>query len=316
MDKMRRGVQEKQVEGWEESKGPCPDRIEFIPIEWYDKLHDSSTSLMRSLRATTLQTIPALRSIANDVILDVLLYMTPAFCEATLECVTFQLTELYHKFLHVYPNFLSQGGTISLMGHSLGSVIVWDLLSVLKEKETKGNPQSQTDSSGPQIHGVSVQSDDSQSNEVGYQAYAGHDITMDGKIQMGTWGPSLTKPLDQTIPFRPHSTILLGSPLGLFLTLRGAHPVFDAIRRNHKILLEPSSDASWEGLKVTSEISPFSLPTGSLFNIFHPSDPVAYRIEPLLLPVDLDPDNLPTVSCCAISVFFCGNFCCYACPLT
>jgi len=30
--------------------------------------------------------------------------------------------------------------------------------------------------------------------------------------------------------------------------------------------------------------SPFSLPTASLYNIFHPSDPVAYRIEPLLLP--------------------------------
>jgi hypothetical protein len=308
MDKMRRGVQEKQVEGWEESKGPCPDRIEFIPIEWYDKLHDSSTSLMRSLRATTLQTIPALRSIANDVILDVLLYMTPAFCEATLECVTSQLTELYHKFLHVYPDFLSKGGTISLMGHSLGSVIVWDLLSILKETETKDKPQSQTESSGPQIHGVSVQSDGSQSNNVGYQAYAGHDITVDGKIQMGTWGPSLTSPLDQAIPFRPHSTILLGSPLGLFLTLRGAHPVFDAIRRNLKVTLGPSNDASErEGLKVTSEISPFSLPTGSLFNIFHPSDPVAYRIEPLFLPVDLDPDNLPAVSDCIIFIFFWGS---------
>lgn len=304
---MRRGVQEKQVEGWEESKGPCPDRVEFIPVEWYDKLHDSSTSLMRSLRATTLQTIPALRSIANDVVLDVLLYMTPAFCEATLECVTAQINELFQKFRQVHPDFVAQGGTVSLMGHSLGSVIVWDLLSILKEKESEDKNQSQTESSGPQLHGVAVQPDN-QSMDVGYQAYAGHDITVDGKIQMGTWGPSLTKPLDQMIPFRPHSTILLGSPLGLFLTLRGAHPVFDAIRRNHKITTG-SNDSEREDLKITPEISPFSLPTGSLYNIFHPSDPVAYRVEPLLLPTDLDPNHLPTVSersivCCVLKGIF------------
>lgn len=292
---MRRGIQEKQIAQWEESKGSRPDRIEFIPVEWYDKLHDSSTSLMRSLRATTLQTIPALRSIANDVILDVLLYMTPAFCEATLDCVTAQINELFHKFLQVHADFIAQGGTVSLMGHSLGSVIVWDLLSILKEKESEDSNQSQSEASGPQVHGVAVQTEN-QSMDVGYQAYAGHDITMDGKIQMGTWGPSLTKSLEQTIPFRPHSTILLGSPLGLFLTLRGAHPVFDAIRRNHRIVLGSRNDPEWEDLKVTPEISPFSLPTGSLFNIFHPSDPVAYRVEPLLLPTDFNPDHLPAVS--------------------
>ena len=39
--------------------------------------------------------------------------------------------------------------------------------------------------------------------------------------------------------------------------------------------------------------SPFTLPTKSLYNIFHPSDPVAYRIEPLLLPEGVAVDEFP-----------------------
>jgi hypothetical protein len=39
--------------------------------------------------------------------------------------------------------------------------------------------------------------------------------------------------------------------------------------------------------------SPFTLPTASLYNIFHPSDPVAYRIEPLLLPQGTPQEDFP-----------------------
>lgn len=57
-----------------------PNRVEFIPIEWYDKVRSPSHALMTSLNAVTLKSIPALRSIANDVIFDVLMYLTPEFC--------------------------------------------------------------------------------------------------------------------------------------------------------------------------------------------------------------------------------------------
>ena len=39
--------------------------------------------------------------------------------------------------------------------------------------------------------------------------------------------------------------------------------------------------------------SPFTLPSGAIYNIVHPSDPVAYRIEPLLLPEGLPEVELP-----------------------
>jgi hypothetical protein len=84
----------------------------------------------------------------------------------------------------------------------------------------------------------------------------------------GAWGPSLPCAFDRVIPFEPEFTMFMGSPLGLFLSLRGAHAVFDSIR-----------DASPDKPRA----SPFTLPTKAVYNIFSPSDPVAYRIEPLLL---------------------------------
>lgn len=81
MDQLRLDVQTKQVDHWRQlckvkkQTLPPPPRIEFLPIEWFGRLHDSSSALMRSLQLTTLQTIPALRAIANDVVFDVLMYL-------------------------------------------------------------------------------------------------------------------------------------------------------------------------------------------------------------------------------------------------
>jgi hypothetical protein len=77
---------------------PPPNRVEFLPIEWWDKIHNSSSALVRSLRAATLPTIPGLRAIANDVVFDVLMYLTPTFCETVLDCVTTQIDDLYYGF--------------------------------------------------------------------------------------------------------------------------------------------------------------------------------------------------------------------------
>jgi len=95
----------------------------------------------------------------------------------------------------------------------------------------------------------------------------------DGVTDESTWGPALPKALEKVLPFEPDFSIFLGSPVGLFLTLRGAHEVFDSLRNSH-----PDHPKA----------APFHLPTRSMYNIFHPSDPVAYRIEPLLLAQDTE----------------------------
>lgn len=252
----RTELQRKQLASWKleclksekagTAKLPPPARIELIPIEWFSRMHDSSSALMQSLKATTLNTIPALRAIANDVVFDVLMYLTPNFCEAVLETVTEQINELYNRFQLVHPDFLTSGGKFSLAGHSLGSVICWDLLAVLKQSGSHVSPLESK-------CGVSL------AGKAGYQAYAQSEHA--DNAHNGTYGPSLNKPMKQIIPFVPEHTLFLGSPLGIFLTLRGAHPVFDEMRLQSK--------RSEEMLEVPS-VSPFTLPTKSLYNIFHP----------------------------------------------
>ncbi len=332
MNATREEIQRKQITDWKEAckkaekakeaKPAPPYRIELIPIEWFDEIHNSSSSLMKSLRAVSLPTIPALRMIANDVVFDVLMYLTPAFNSAVLECVTRQIHNSYDTFMKIHgEEFGANAGRCILIGHSLGSVICWDLLSVLKEKTgdapgrasttfTPAVSQSSstsspvppwTSSSGasrpetPEPTGIMCCGD------VGYMAYAKEENA--NVASNGTWGPSLIKPMEKVLPFIPECTFFLGSPCGIFLTLRGAHACFDQLRFDAQKRMQRHVDAekksvtdpnSWLGDTVpVPVVSPFTLPTDRFYNIFHPNDPVAYRIEPLLLSQDLDPTSVP-----------------------
>ena len=192
-----------------------------------------------------------------------------------------------------------------MIGHSLGSVIAWDVLSVLKDNIDKdlpkGTKQDPIVLDAPNLPhrapSLTSLEKDKINNTLGYQAYA-KGTEADSKH--GTWGPCLPKKMTTTIPFIPEFTAFLGSPVGLFLILRGAHAVFDemrAIAEAERASLIPCDNDEAEPppvFNVTPIIcSPFSLPTNALYNIFHPSDPVAYRIEPLLLPEGISTDELP-----------------------
>lgn len=196
-------------------------------------------------------------------------------------------------FLHAYiPCTTIPFRSVSLIGHSLGSVIMWDMLSILgdklERKEAAGTLNDPICLDDRNVKSYPLPNDPAKQSADVYRAHeidSGIEISTTG----GTWGPSTVRKIPKTIPFVPKFTIFLGSPLGLFLTLRSARPVFDDMR-----LLEE------ENAEVTSHVdmslqpsSPFSLPSDAVYNIFHPSDPVAYRIEPVLLPADLDDTQLP-----------------------
>ena len=322
LDQLRMTVNKRKVMAWREEckrcekqkqpMPPLPNRVEFIPIIWFDKVRSPTHSLMSSLTSVTLRTVPALRSIANDVIFDVLMYLTPEFCEAILQCVTSEITKLYNKFQTVHPSFKARGGKVSLVGHSLGSVIAWDILSIYKDITEKNAPKGSVDdpiridapASPPRVPSLDTLGNDHDHNN----ALPGFKSTHDGKH--GTWGPTLPKKMTEIIPFEPDLTIFLGSPIGLFLTLRGAHSVFDemrAIAEAERASLIPCDNeeadiAAWSPGGSTPPpvfdlspiiCSPFSLPTKACFNVFHPSDPVAYRIEPLLLPEGVPSNDIP-----------------------
>eukprot|EP00834_Sanchytrium_tribonematis_P001491 NODE_37_length_35953_cov_1.028037.p3 type:complete len:553 gc:universal NODE_37_length_35953_cov_1.028037:798-2456(+) len=74
------------------------------------------------------------RNIIKDVCLDILLYMTDKHRISMLQTVAEELNRVHNLFLKNFPDFK---GSISMIGHSLGTLILFDLLSMEKEEFLK-----------------------------------------------------------------------------------------------------------------------------------------------------------------------------------
>jgi DDHD domain len=234
--------------------------------------------------------------------------MTPTFCETVLECVTQQINDTYEVFKQVHPKFEASGGKVSLVGHSLGSVIVWDLLTILKDFN-ENNPNSSSCKIVDDYNGMAPMSplaldgskfddDDTDSIDVEKRDLNSSRKEMKSKhVETdhpfhGTWGPTLSKKMKHVIQFQPECTVLLGSPLGMFLSLRGAHGAFNEIRiqdektnydrtkQDDTVATLPkyskgTNDTAANSSATTTMtqsigVSSFVLPTTKFFNIFHP----------------------------------------------
>lgn len=106
-------------------EGGIANRIEVLPISWHDKLHSEDTGIDRKLKSITLESIPRLRDFTNDTLLDILCYTSPAYCQTIISTVGNQINKTYELFKQRNPDF---NGGVSLGGHSLGSLILFDLL--------------------------------------------------------------------------------------------------------------------------------------------------------------------------------------------
>lgn len=203
-------------------------RIEVLPISWHSELHSEESGIDAKLKAITLESIPKIRSLANETILDVLFYTSPKFCQHIIEIVSGSLNKLYTLFCQRNPQF---SGGISLAGHSLGSLILFDLLA--HQKAEPENRENLVAKEGEEEH---------HAEPTNYQMGLA-----------GTTGqPLISYP---QLLFTASNFFALGSPIGMFVTVRGIDNL---------------------GLD-------FKLPTCErFFNIFHPYDPVAYRIESMI----------------------------------
>ncbi|XP_034471761.1 nascent polypeptide-associated complex subunit alpha, muscle-specific form isoform X2 [Drosophila innubila] len=224
-------------------------RVEVLPIEWHGHLHSEELGIDEKLKSITLESIPRLRHFTNDTLLDVLFYTSPKYCQKIMNTVADALNEVYLKYRMRHPEF---NGGVSLAGHSLGSLILFDLLchqEPLKESEEENKNPDQL----PQKHNLSAEpkhvqlpnNDQMLPKQVSYAMGLG---------PAGTGQPVIN--YTQLI-FHPKKFFALGSPIGMFVTIRGIDKL---------------------GLD-------FRLPTcPGFYNIFHPFDPVAYRIEALVNP--------------------------------
>ncbi|XP_025059218.1 phospholipase DDHD2 isoform X3 [Alligator sinensis] len=309
-------------------------RVEFLPVNWHSRLH--STGVDVDLERITLPSINRLRHFINDTILDVFFYNSATYCQTIVDTVASEMNRLYLLFLQRNPDYK---GRVSIAGHSLGSLILFDLLTNQKassededgkEKESQTGARHGADASsvkeileklklseystvfekermdrqalllcteqnlkdmgiplGPRmkiLHYISSERETQDSNHWA-QIIAGNSgegrTESESSAGPGSAGsrssgrncPYPDVSLGQVsanypqLIYKPAIFFAFGSPIGMFLTVRG-------VKR-----IDPS----------------YSLPTcKGFFNIFHPFDPVAYRIEPMIVPdMEFEPMLLP-----------------------
>ncbi|KFW63381.1 Phospholipase DDHD2, partial [Pygoscelis adeliae] len=283
-------------------------RVEFLPVNWHSSLH--STGVDVDLERITLPSINRLRHFINDTILDVFFYNSSTYCQTIVDTVASEMNRLYQLFLQRNPLF--KGG-VSIAGHSLGSLILFDLLTNQKaapEEDEHSEEGSRTTSSNRGIEEVKEilkklelseycdvfekEKMDRQalflcteknlkemgiplgprmkilhyiSSKTEMQVCLLHGLCSSRNCQYRDVGLGQVSANYPQLNYKPTIFFAFGSPIGMFLTVRG-------VKR-----INPN----------------YSLPTcKGFFNIFHPFDPVAYRIEPMIVPdLEFEPMLLP-----------------------
>ncbi|XP_013776144.1 phospholipase DDHD2-like [Limulus polyphemus] len=129
-------------------------RVEFLPVSWHSTLHSDATGIDKQMKTITLSSIPKLRNFTNDTLLDILFYTSPVYCQTIVDTVGSELNRLYHLFCSRNSTFQ---GKVSVSGHSLGSLILFDILDhQMDQSPLKG--QSLPDVSlVPSIHSAAVE---------------------------------------------------------------------------------------------------------------------------------------------------------------
>lgn len=233
-------------------------RIQVLPICWRHLLDFPKQSLKHNrkehdlgdldfedeaypnLEDITVEGVPAVRNLLTDLALDILLYQSPAYKGHISRIVVKECNRIYRLFKERNPSF---NGKISLVGHSLGSAIMFDILC--QQKDPKSRPSQSSKSRRATEEGLKLD-------------------------------------------FQVEDFYALGSPIGLFQMLKGR----TIAARPSASYVPPETPGSplddpFLAEAEQSRISDFTISSPlckQLFNIFHPTDPISYRLEPLISP--------------------------------
>lgn len=197
--------------------------FQLIPIRWrhiFNFFGDDSAAAAhfdRLQEKIMLPSLPTVRSLMSEFAIDILLYMTEEHYERILTFMINEMNRVHALFIEKNPNFT---GNIHILGHSLGSVLSFNLLSSRYDGQT----------------------------------------------------------CSSRLNFKIDKFFAIGSPIGLFILLKKLK--LNGTRRGASFSAKSKS-------KCTPIVDPFLendcfLDCNEFYNLFHPHDPVAYRIEPLM----------------------------------
>ncbi|XP_006872426.1 PREDICTED: phospholipase DDHD1 isoform X3 [Chrysochloris asiatica] len=224
--------------------------VEFLPVEWRSKLTlDGDT-----VDSITPDKVRGLRDMLNSSAMDIMYYTSPLYRDELVKGLQQELNRLYSLFCSRNPDFEEQGGKVSIVSHSLGCVITYDIM-------TGWNPV--------RLYEQLLQKEEELPDEqwMSYEKRHLLDELYITKRRLreieerlhGLKASSMTQ--TPALKFKVENFFCMGSPLAVFLALRG---------------IRPGNTGSQDHI-LPREIC------NRLLNIFHPTDPVAYRLEPLIL---------------------------------
>ncbi|XP_069712942.1 phospholipase DDHD1 isoform X2 [Phaenicophaeus curvirostris] len=246
-------------------------RVEFLPVEWRSKL----TLDKDTVDSITPDTVRGLRAMLNSSAMDIMYYTSPFYRDELVGSLQQELNRLYTLFCSRNPEFEKKGGKVSIVSHSLGCVIAYDVMTgwnpvrfyeqLLQREEEEEELEDRRMSYEERCLLEELHLAKQRSREIEERL---HELR----------ASAISNP--PVLKFKVENFFCMGSPLAVFLALRG---------------IQPGNSGSQDHILPRTTCN-------RLLNIFHPSDPVAYRLEPLILkhystipPVQIhwyDPANL------------------------
>ncbi|KAM9556411.1 phospholipase DDHD1 isoform 5-T5 [Guaruba guarouba] len=223
---------------------------EFLPVEWRSKLTlDEDT-----VDSITPDKVRGLRDMLNSSAMDIMYYTSPLYRDELVKGLQQELNRLYTLFCARNPEFEEKGGKVSIVSHSLGCVITYDIM-------TGWNPVRFYE------HLLEKEEEELQDSWMSYKEQRLLEELHVTKNRLkeirerlrGLKASTISEP--PLLKFKVENFFCMGSPLAVFLALRG---------------IRPGNTGSQD------HILPRTI-CNRLLNIFHPTDPVAYRLEPLIL---------------------------------
>jgi DDHD domain len=214
-----------------------------------------------SLQDITPDGVPAVRNLISDLAMDVLLYQS-----AYREHIASIVQQECNRVVKLFQDRTGFSGTISLCGHSLGSAVLFDILC------RQSDPPAQN------------------------------------RRRISSRASTRPRRKSLRLIFDCDNFFCLGSPIALFQMLKGRTVTGRAKTREGYVpespfdpdpmTNDPFDQQATNSTAYPSDLIPISTSSPKcvgLYNIFHPSDPIAYRIEPLISPAmaQLKPQPLP-----------------------
>ncbi|TKS86763.1 Phospholipase DDHD1 [Collichthys lucidus] len=119
---LREGVRKMEEKHFSEHND---EHVEFLPVEWRSKLAlDGDT-----VDSITPDKVRGLRDLLNSSAMDIMYYNSPLYRDEITKGLTQELNRLYTLFCSRNPEFEERGGKVSIVSHSLGCVITYDIMT-------------------------------------------------------------------------------------------------------------------------------------------------------------------------------------------